>query len=75
MSSTTIVDEKKNKTIPTDHNVVGTCGKCGGPIICPIFWTSTVGADNPFPEWCMDCGAKPKPVVYPSYGPIREMEA
>ena len=60
--------------IPENHNVIGTCGECGGPIITPVFWTQYgyndhVGA----PEWCMGCGRKPKKVIFPNYGPVREM--
>ena len=62
------------RQIPTNHNVVGTCGKCGGPIISPIFWTSTEGPYEAPLEWCMDCGAKPKKIITASYGAIRKME-
>ena len=60
-------------SIPINHNVVGTCGKCGGPIISPMIFTCTdtgCGA----PEWCANCGAIPKQLVNPYYGPIREMQ-
>ena len=59
--------------IPENHNVVGTCGKCGGPIISPMIWTTTESRESA-PEWCMNCGSKPKKIVYPNYGPVREME-
>ena len=63
------------RIIPTSHNVVGTCGKCGGPIISPMIYCSGDTA-TPAPEWCMDCGAKPRPEKpYPFYGPVREMES
>lgn len=60
------------RSIPVNHNVCGTCGKCGGPIIAPIFFASSAPGDAA-PEWCMDCGAIPKKEVRPDYGPIREM--
>lgn len=61
------------RVFPENHNCVGTCGNCGGPIISTMIWSSDGTMDGP-PEWCMDCGAKPKKEVKPDYGPIREME-
>lgn len=62
-------------TIPPNHNVTGTCGKCGGPVIAPIMWGGTLTGNGPAtpPESCMDCGAIPKPFITPIHGPIREM--
>ena len=56
--------------IPVNHNLVGTCGSCGGRIISPMYWAGS----GPVSEWCMDCGKHPKPIVYPIYGPVREMK-
>lgn len=61
------------RIIPENHNVTGTCGECGGPIITPVYWASTNTADAP-PEWCADCGRIPKKEVRMDYGPIREMQ-
>jgi len=55
--------------IPANHNVTGTCGECGWPIISPMLW----GGTCPPSEWCMNCGKHPKPIVAPSFGPVREM--
>jgi hypothetical protein len=55
--------------IPLGYNVVGTCGKCGGPIIQSMMQ----GGPNP-PRTCLSCGRSPKNAVWPSYGPIQEME-
>jgi len=57
--------------VPVGHNIIGTCGNCGGPIISPQMWAGS----GPFPEWCYSCGAKPKGVIAASWGPLREMEA
>lgn len=59
--------------LPPDHNVVGTCGHCGGPILSPIITWASSGATSPRPEHCLDCGKSPKPIVSPAWGPIREM--
>lgn len=56
--------------IPVNHNIVGTCGNCGGPVISPMMWA---GSGNPT-RWCVCCGKHPNPVVYPAYGPILEMK-
>lgn len=61
------------RIIPANHNVTGTCGKCGGPIITPVYWASSASGDMP-PEWCADCGCIPKKEMRPDYGPIREMQ-
>jgi hypothetical protein len=56
---------------PPNHNIVGTCGECGGPIISPMFISGTAQLD----EHCAGCGRRAKRVVtIPAYGPIREME-
>lgn len=60
------------REIPVNHNVVGTCGCCGGPVISPMFWAST-GHDD-LPEWCMDCGRRPRKKITPVYGAVLEME-
>lgn len=57
------------RVIPANHNVTGTCGKCGGPIISPMISTN----GNP-DEWCMDCGARPKKIIAPEFGEVREMQ-
>jgi hypothetical protein len=60
--------------ITPNHNVVGTCGHCGGPVISPMMWG---GSDTlPIPKWCSYCQSHPKskdPFV-PAWGPILEME-
>ena len=58
------------RQIPTNHNVTGTCGKCGGAIVSPMLVGGTCQPD----ERCMDCGARPKPTIAPVYGPIRDMK-
>ncbi len=55
--------------IPINHNVTGTCGECGGPIISPIIRDGT-GVPN---EWCINCQRRPKPSIVARFGPIREM--
>lgn len=55
--------------IPANHNITGTCGSCGWPIISPMLWAGT-GTPN---EWCVNCGKHPKPIIAPHYGPVREM--
>jgi len=63
------------RTIPMDHVVTGTCGKCGGPIIRLIVYSTTLEfPPHPGPECCMDCGAIPEPHIYETYGPIRKMK-
>jgi hypothetical protein len=59
--------------IPANHNVTGTCGDCGGAIICPMLWSG-----NPFERYvpderCMDCGKRPKIDIMPNFGKIRPM--
>ena len=56
--------------IPANHNVTGTCGECGGPIISPILWS---GTEQPN-EWCMHCGQIPKSNIWARFGPIRTMK-
>lgn len=56
--------------VPANHNVTGTCGKCGGPIIQPMMWAGTMPAD----EWCADCNTRPKKRIAETWGPVREME-
>jgi len=58
---------------PVNHNVTGTCGKCGGPIISPMIWSGG-DSNTPIPEWCYKCGAHPKPAIPADYGPVKEME-
>jgi len=53
--------------IPHNHNVTGTCGDCGGPIISPMMWSGT-GQPS---ERCMNCGKRAKPLAPTT--PIREM--
>jgi len=57
-----------------DENVVGTCGKCGGPIVVPIYWVSSVGNNEKIASYCKDCGRTPKKVMHPTWGPVIEME-
>jgi len=54
--------------IPVNHNVTGTCGCCGWPIISPVVQSG----DTPPLEWCMNCGRHPKPAIA-TFGPVREM--
>lgn len=56
--------------IPANHTITGTCGKCGGPVVSPIMWG---GTSSP-PEHCHQCGAIPKPLLQPAWGPLREMK-
>jgi hypothetical protein len=56
--------------IPYNHNVVGTCSKCGGPIIQSILWA---GTDEPT-KYCMNCSKVVKQKIDPIYGPILEVE-
>ena len=56
--------------IPEGHNVVGTCGHCGGPIIQSMM----CGGISPPPEACLHCGKAPKKAPFPIYGPVREMQ-
>ncbi len=58
------------RQIPANHNVTGTCGKCGGPVLQHQIWAGM----NPPPEYCMDCNAVPRDIIAPSYGPIRPMK-
>lgn len=59
--------------IPVNHTVTGTCGDCGGPIIVPVYWVSSSPGES-IPEWCANCGKKPKKTIAPAYGPIKEMQ-
>ena len=59
------------RQIPANHNVTGTCGACGAPIISPMIWA---GSGHPN-EWCMDCGKKPVPRIPDVWGPVREMQS
>jgi hypothetical protein len=55
----------------TDEHVIGTCGKCGGPVVahCGVW----AGSRTP-PERCKDCGAEAKPDPrMAQWGPVREM--
>ena len=56
-------------SIPHNHNVTGTCGKCGGPIIQPILYGGISGEER-----CFKCGAIPKPAIKSMWGPVKEME-
>jgi hypothetical protein len=62
----------EKKPLPDNTNIVGVCGKCGGRIVSPIVWTYGLGTKTP--EWCLDCGAKPKKKAMEDSGPVREME-
>lgn len=55
--------------IPHNHNVTGTCGKCGGPIIQPIMFGGLL-----VDERCYNCGAIPKPPIPSLWGPVKEMQ-
>jgi len=48
------------------YKVVGTCGKCGGPVTVPFAWWGT----SPPVPCCNVCGA----YVKNSYGPVLPME-
>jgi hypothetical protein len=74
------VPEQSVETItPTTHSypftteiiggpiIVGTCGKCGGPIVLPKVWSGMCP-----PERCQNCGRAVKPAIG-QYGPVREM--
>lgn len=51
--------------IGINDRVVGTCGRCGGPVVEPKTYMSTV---KPVPA-CANCGATAKQ----SYGPVVTM--
>jgi len=55
--------------LPANHNIVGTCGVCGGPVVSPMMWA---GTGNP-PEHCHNCGRVPKVPIAHTFGPIRDM--
>lgn len=57
--------------VPPNHNVTGTCGRCGGPVVQPMIWSGT----DPRPEWCLSCNARPKTPITEAWGPMREMES
>ena len=71
------MDDIKQVIIPENHTVTGTCGKCGGPIISPLYFTTSSTDINcigtHYPERCLFCGATPKVTISPDYGPVREM--
>ena len=52
--------------IPENHNCIGTCDRCGGPVVSSMMY-STV-------PWCMQCGARTKQVVHAQWGPLVAME-
>lgn len=52
---------------------VGTCGKCGGPVVTPALWV-TSNINDPAPRYCKDCGANPKPELPQKWGPLLEMK-
>jgi hypothetical protein len=58
--------------IPADHNLVGTCGLCGGPVITPMIWGGST-ASRPA-AFCYHCNARAKPTIVASWGPIIEMQ-
>ncbi len=58
--------------IPANHNVNGTCGACGGPLISPMFWAA--GPDCAPTEFCTNCGKQAKPIIPLAYGPLRKMK-
>ena len=72
-SSLECTDPGDVRILPTNYQFAGTCGNCGGPVIAPIVWSDDCTAREPL-EYCMDCGARPKKKIYPSFGPIMEME-
>ena len=51
--------------IAVNETVVGTCGHCGGPVVKPDSYMSTM---KPIPQ-CKRCGATPKQ----DYGPRMPM--
>ena len=55
-----------------NHNVVGTCGECGGPVVSPML----IAGHGPAHEFCQQCGktAKPSAALLQPYGPLREMK-
>jgi len=55
-------------TIPEGHNVIGTCGACGGPIIQSMVQNGNINSSV-----CLRCGRHSKHVE-PLFGPIIEME-
>lgn len=56
--------------ILANHNVVGTCGSCGGAVVSPMMTTW----NSPPVRFCQSCGkhAKPQPPIT-AFGPILEM--
>lgn len=56
--------------VPINHNLIGTCSKCGGMVVAPIVWSSNGSSGDDRPVFCIHCGAKAKEP--PRYGPIIE---
>ena len=53
--------------VPPPHTTrVGTCDKCGGPVVTPIY--------SGHPAWCIRCQRKVVRPKGPRWGPILEME-
>jgi hypothetical protein len=50
-----------------NDKTVGTCSICGGPVVVPTFYWSTI---PPVPT-CSQCGATP---AHPAHGPIIKMQ-
>jgi hypothetical protein len=59
-------------TIPVNHNLIGTCSKCGGMVVSPIVWSSSGTDGQDRPVFCVHCGARTKEA--PKYGPVIEMQ-
>jgi len=64
---------KSNVRTFCDVAVIGTCGKCGGPVVSPVIWMSSESGGRPL-KYCEDCGAVPRQPEWSDWGPVIEME-
>jgi hypothetical protein len=54
-----------NTGVPYNHNVLGSCSICGGPVVVPTAYWSVIA---PIPE-CASCGA----IKADTHGPVVPM--
>lgn len=52
-------------SVPPNHNVIGSCSICSGPVVVPTHWAAIV----PPTPYCASCGA-----VRSTHGPVIDMK-
>lgn len=58
------------QNVSPDHDIVGTCSACGGPMVRPTYWA---GSPEVYPRpKCANCGKQQKVVA--RWGPVIEVE-